>query len=287
MKVYFIYISVLLALFLSFIANGAFAQEKIIISVHDYMPYYNKDGKGLMDEVYKEIFHRVGVEASLKAFPIKRGLAYLFDNTVDAFSPGHIFMSPDMKKNAEWDTSFIVALSMFYYKPNFKKPIVFNTLDDLRGYKLAVLVNTSFIPLYKKHHIEYYEAQNPQRMLKMAKAGHVDFFVITILTGMILINQEYPDVAHDFDYFVFKKLPCSLAVSKGNPNYKKRMAQFQKGLNEIKADGTYIQLLEQYWGKGNIPKDVLFDDLTSFGVDHVDPKVFNKFPRNELGRIVH
>lgn len=278
--------SILLALAISFHSISVFAKEKITISVHDYMPYYDHEGNGLMVDVYKDAFNRVGVDVDIKVLPIKRALSYLFDNKVDAFSPGHIFMSPDMKENAEWENSFIVALVMFYYKPHLKKPIVFNSLDDLKGYKLAVLVNTSFIPLYKQHNIEYHESQSPQRMLKMAKAGHVDFFVITLLTGMILIHQDYPDESENFDYFVFKQLPCSLAVSKGNPDHKKRLSQFQKGLNEIKSDGTYIQHLEKYWGKGNVPKVVLFSDQESLGVDHIDPKVFNKYPRNDFGQIL-
>ena len=272
-------------IFISLNAISAFAKEKITIAVHDYLPYYGQDGNGLMVEVYKAAYDRFGVDAGIQVLPIKRALSYLFDNKVDAFSPGHIFMSSEMKENAEWEDAFIVALVMFYYKPNLKKPVVFNSLDDLKGYKLAVLVNTSFIPLYKKHNLEYYESQSPLRMLKMARAGHVDFFVITLLTGMILINQEYPEDAQDFDYFIFKRLPCSLAVSKGNPTHTKTLSQFRTSLKDMKSDGTYIQHLEQYWGKGNIPKVVLFSDLESLGVDHIDPSVFNKYPRNSWGKI--
>lgn len=286
MKVYSITVSILFGLTILFHSTDVFAEEKIIISVHDYLPYYNAQGEGLMTEVYKDAYGRFGVDVDIKVLPIKRGLSYLFENKVDAFSPGNIFMSDEMKNNAEWEESFIVALVLFYYKPHLKKPIVYKTLDDLKGYKMAVLVNTSLIPLYKKHNLEYYESESPQRMLKMAKAGHVDFFVITLLTGMTLINQGYPDEAGNFDYIIFKRLPCSLAVSKGNPNHKRIISQFRQSLNDMKSDGSYIQHLERYWGKGNIPKVVLFQDLEYLGVDHVDSSVFNKTPRNSWGRII-
>lgn len=286
MKPYSVITSILLALTFYFHAITVLAKEKIIISVHDYMPYYNAEGEGLMVEVYKDAFNRFGVDVDIQVLPIKRALSYLFENKVDAFSPGHIFMSEEMKNNAQWEDAFVVALVLFYYKPNLKKPFVYTALDDLKGYKLGVLVNTSLIPLYKEHNLEYYESQSPQRMLKMAKAGHVDFAVITLLTGMILIQQNYPDEVENFDYFVFKRLPCSFAVSKGNPNHTKTLSQFQKSLKDMKSDGTYIQHLERYWGKGNIPKVVLFEDLESLGLDHIDPAVFNQYPRNNWGRII-
>lgn len=274
------------ALAFSLNAVNVCAKDKITIAVHDYLPYYNQEGKGLMVDIYKAAYDRFGVDVGIKVFPIKRALSYLFDNKVDAFSPGHIFMSSEMKEKAEWEDAFIVALVMFYYKPHLKKPVVFNSLDDLKDYKLAVLVNTSFIPLYKKHHLEYYESQSPQRMIKMARAGHVDFVVITLLTGMILINQDFPEEYENFDYFVFKRLPCSLAVSTGNPSHKTTLSQFQTSLKDMKSDGTYIHYLEKYWGKGNIPKVVLFSDLESSGVDHIDPVIFNKYPRNSWGEII-
>lgn len=286
MKLFISIVIMPLILCVSVLSSYGFAQEKISIGAHDYPPYYNARAKGMMTDVYQAVFNRVGVDAVIRTFPIKRGIAYLFENKIDAFSPGHILLSPELKKKADWENSFIVAMVMIYYAPNLKGKFVYNSLEDLRGRRLAILVNSPYISLYKKHGIKIYEAQTPQMMIRMVKAGHVDFFVNTLLSGQMLIKTEFPDDANDFNYFVWNTLACSLAVNKANPDSQKWLGLFRQGLAQIKKDGTYIRIFERYWGKNNIPKAVLFPELVSFGVDHVNAQAFNQPLRNEWGRII-
>ncbi len=285
MKSFHMIATIFFALYTLITSSSVFAQEKISIAVHNYPPFYNAEAKGLMTEVYQAAFDKVGVDATIQTLPIKRGILYLFDNKVDAFSPGHILLSPKLKEKAEWENSFTVAMVMIYYKPNFKKELKYKTLSDLRGCKIASLVNSPYLELYKKHGLIVYSVETPQQMIKMIRSGHVDFFVNTLLSGLILIKKEFPNEWGNFDYFTWDKLPCSIAVNKENPGGKKWLGLFRKGLSQIKKDGTYIRLFEKYWGINNIPKVVLFSDLKSFGVDRVNANVFYKPSRNDWGQI--
>ena len=276
----------IVALYIMMAFSYLYAEEKVSIAVHNYPPFYNLNAKGLMAEVYEAAFQRVGINASVAAYPIKRGVSYLFDNKVDAFSPGHILLSDDLKKRAEWENSFVVVLVMTYYKPNLNKKIFFTSLSELKEYRIAILVNSPYIEEYKKHGLEVYPVGTPQQMMKMLKAGHVDLSVNALLAGLLVIKTEFPDECENFDYFAWDLLPCSLAVNKENPLGLKRLEQFRNGLEQIKNDGTYIHILEKYWGKNNIPKGALLRDLSYFGVDHVDPEAFYRPRRNEWGKIV-
>ena len=95
-KQLFSLISITLFLLIAF--NQAFAKDTITIAVHDYAPYYNSEGKGVLIDMYKAACGVAGLEAEFKVLPIKRGIGYLFQNKVDAFSPGHIFLSPGFVK---------------------------------------------------------------------------------------------------------------------------------------------------------------------------------------------
>lgn len=266
--------------------SALIAGEKITIAAHNYSPYYNQDAKGMMTEVYQAAFGRVGVDAVIEMYPIKRGLTFLFSHAVDAFSPGHILMDSEMKKKSEWVNSFIVAMVMIYHKPQHKQEFVFNSMEDLRGRRIACLVNSPYLELYRKHGVIVYQVQTPHQMIQMVRRGNVEFYVNTLLSGLVQIQTEFPDEAANFDYFIWNRLVCSLAVSKTNPNAQKWLALFREGLARIKDDGTYIRIHENYWGKNNIPKAVLFNDLESFGVDRTDTDIFHKSVRNSWGRIV-
>ena len=270
----------------AFALSSLYAQEAVSIAVHNYPPFYDLNARGLMTEVYEAAFNRVGVTVSATTYPVKRGVSYLFNNQVDAFSPGHILIPDDSKEQAVWENSFIVVLVMTYYKPKFKKQLSFTSLGELKGYRIAILVNSPYIEEYRKHKLTVFPVQTPQQMMKMLKAGHVDMSVNALLAGLLEIKKEFPEEWHNFDYFVWDLLPCSLAVNKKNPVGIKRLEQFRKGFEQIKKDGTYIRILENYWGKNNIPKGALFQDLSSFGVDHVNFDAFYKPERNRWGKII-
>jgi ABC-type amino acid transport substrate-binding protein len=266
--------------------SSLYAQETVNIAVHNYPPFYDLNAKGLMTEVYEAAFNRVGVNVSATTLPVKRGVTYLFNNKVDAFSPGHILIPDNSKAQVVWENSFIVVLVMTYYKPHLKKQLSFTSLAELKGYRIAILVNSPYIEEYKKHNLTVFPVQTPQQMMKMLKAGNVDMSVNALLAGLLEIKREFPDEWENFDYFVWDLLPCSLAVNKDNPMGLKRLDQFRNGFEQIKKDGTYVRILENYWGKNNIPKGALFKDLTSFGVDHVDFNTFYTPKRNSWGKII-
>lgn len=277
-------ISTLLLLTLP-VSVAAQESEKIIIAVHNYPPYYNQKGQGMMTEIYRAVFGRVGINAVIQTYPIKRGIAFLFENHVDAFSPGHILLTPEDQGKAVWENSFIVAMVMIYYKPHMKEPFHYSSLEDLRGKKVAGLVNSPYIEEYKKHGVILYPVETPQQMIRMVRRGYVDFYVNTLLSGLIQIKNEFPDEVENFDYFVWDQLECSLAFNRSGPKTDKYLTAFKKGLDQVKKDGTYIRLMEQYWGHGNVPKSVLFKDLHDQGTDRVDVKKFNFPARTEWGRI--
>lgn len=155
--------------------SSLYAQETVSIAVHNYPPFYNEEATGLMTEVYDAAFDRVGIKASITTYPIKRGISYLFENKVDAFSPGHIFFSEDLKKKAEWENSFVVVLVMTYYKPKLQKKLVFRSLSELKGYRIAILVNSPYFEEYKKYNLTVFPVQTPQQMMRMLKAEHFQF----------------------------------------------------------------------------------------------------------------
>jgi len=76
-----------------------------------------------------------------------------------------------------------------------------------------------------------------------------------------------------------------VAFNNANPNTKNLFTKFSKGFETIKQNGEYIRILETYWGKNNIQKEVLPKDMAQYGTDKVNLELFSQYAREPWGRI--
>ncbi len=281
-----IFLSILL--FLPF-SHHIYAQEigleKIVITTDYYPPYYNKSGAGLGGDIYRAAFAEVGIVVEFKAFPINRALKVFLDGTVDAHSPGDLFIHGDDREKINWTTSFKVVAGWVFYVPNQKR-IELNTLADLKGYRLGTTIHSPNIETYRQYELDIHNVQTPLKLVKMTKAGRFDFFETSHLTNLLLVKSLFPNEWHNFDFVPSMLLGASLAFVKDNVKSQQFKQLYDKGFDIIKQNGKYLQIHEAYWGENNVPKDVLPDELKQFGVEQVDVKLFHSFNRDENGKIL-
>lgn len=261
------------------------AEETITIAVHDYAPYYDHEAKGFLSKIYTEAFKNQGITAKYRVLPIERGVIYFFSNDVDAHSPGNIFFNPEQMKKADCVKTFKIMATWHYYKP-LQKPITFTTLDDMKPYRLGIILKSPYKPMYEKHGLNIFEVQRPAQLVKKVHEGRDHFFEATFFSGLVLIKKIYPDEWKAFDYISWDVSDGSLAFLKNNKRAQYFKKKFEKGFTLVKQNGTYIDILESYWGKGNIPRDLLPDDLKSFGTDTFDLNVFQSPDRTDYGAII-
>jgi len=274
-----------LALFVFFTCSSAMAKDVMTLAVHDYAPYYNNEGKGMMIDLYQAICDDAGIDVTFKVLPVKRAIEYLFQDKVDAFSPGHIFMTPEQVKQVSLVKTFSVVGIFMYYDPGKKKTVVYNSIADLKGKKLAVVVNSPWIPAYTAAGVAFEEIQTPELLVKMVRAGRVDFIETTLLAGMSLTNNLFKTEMQGFDFVINQAIECSVAFHTSNPKSMALMAKFNASFEKIKKNGTYIRIFESYWGKNNIQKETLPADLAAFGVQKASLEAFSKYKRNAWDKI--
>lgn len=259
--------------------------ETITVAVHDYAPYYNHEAKGFLSDIYTESFKSQGITVEYLVLPIERGVIYFFSNKVDAHSPGNIFFNPEQLKQADCVKTFKIMACWHYYKP-LQKRINFTSLDDMRGYRLGIIYKSPYAPLYRSHQLTIFEVQRPAQLVKKVQAGRDNFFEATLFSGLVMINSIFPKEWDLFDYIAWDVSDGSLAFLKNNTKAQRLKKIFEKGFNQVKQNGTYIEILERYWGKNNIPKDILPDDLMPFGTEHFSIKTFQQYKRTEYGEII-
>ncbi len=278
----------LLTLFISIcnhVVAQANTQETITIAIHDYPPFNDKAGGGLVADIYRAAFSEVDMAIEFRVYPIKRGIQELLSGRVDAHSPGHAFIQGDNEKKINWTPTFTVFVVWAFYKPNQKR-IQFTNLTDLRGYRLGVITNSAKLEHYIQHGLDIYPVQTPEKLIKMTKAKRFDYFETASLSSYLLVKNTFPDEWSNFDSIPWDSVQASLAFLKDDPKSQHNKQLFDKGFDAIKRNGKYMQILETYWGKNNVPKDVLLDDLKQFGVEKVNAKLFHSYKRDENGKII-
>lgn len=268
------FIATLLIIFT--VSTSAMARETIVIAAHDYAPYYDNQGKGMMVEMFESAGNAVDMDVEVRVLPIKRAIKELLENKVDAFSPGTVFMAPDQAEQCSNYNTFNVVTIFAYHDPGKTKKIVFNAIPDLKGYKVGLVVGSPLRPLFNQSGVPYTEAQSPQQLLKMLHAGRFDFVELTLLSGMLYLNKLYGDQMDDFGYVINFPATCWLSFHNGNARSASLKPKIIEGFEIIKKNGEYIRIAEKYWGKGNIQKEALPEDLAQFGAEKADLKVYSQ-----------
>ncbi|MBN2737598.1 MAG: transporter substrate-binding domain-containing protein [Spirochaetales bacterium] len=260
---------------------SSLSAEEIVKIVTFPSPYFlldkNEEIVGPYGEIYKAAFKAVNMDIEMIETPIKRGIELLFANQVDAHSPGSLFITGDLQKNILWESIGKLASAYVHYKPkkvNTDLPIIDQTerIGFFATEKMTLGVNKSnpILAYYEAANIKLVKVETMDQQVQLLSNLRVDYSVMDQWGAMVTIAKLYPKNIKDFGIIIVPAVDVSLAFSKGNPRGPELFKKFQEGLSKIKQNGTFMKIMEKYWGKGNVPKNVLTDDMARFGIENAD-----------------
>jgi polar amino acid transport system substrate-binding protein len=244
--------------------------DEIHIAVHRYYPYY-VDGVGISADLFRAAFATQGIQVVLHEFPIMRGISKMFNHEMDAFSPGTLFISRKKDQEQLHIVPYMTINVDWFYAGN-NSPL---TQQDFTGKILATPTSQDkpqayYVPFIKRG-MRYITVEQPERQVRLLMSGRVDFITLPRLSGLY---QLFNNGVEDFDAYGFASMmnpfAINMAFAKDNPRADILVPAFRQGLQIIIENGTYLTIHEKYWGKGNVPRSVLFESLQSYGVDKLD-----------------
>lgn len=248
----------------------AFADEQIVeFSSSETPPFWSENlpEDGMAGAMLHAISREIGVKSVIKYIPMERIRKKLTSNHVG--NP-EIFVG---QKFSAVVTIAIFRTAFFYYAPNQKKEIIYKGLDDIKGYTLGIirgtLENVSF--LHEKG-IKVEPSSSEIPLIKKLKYGRIDLCSMVKLTGIYTIEKIFPEDAENFVNFDIKGSvrPITIMIDNNYPGGKELGEKYSNGLKRIIASGTYNEILEKYYGRGNIPRD-WFMQLEKFRVSQSLP----------------
>ncbi len=235
------------------------AESVVKIGTFPYPPYHTEQG-GFLNDFYKAIFKSVGREVEFVFNPLRRSESHFIKGKVDIFS-SHVLIAKENIEKIDRMNILKFNPSIFYLKSQGS----FTSLAMLKDQVVGVIQNTPYAQLYEKNGLELNYLKDPLTLLKMTLLNRVKAFESTFLTGINYIKLE--NKLSEFDYFIFDVLDSGPAILKTHKNSDELKAIIDKGYRNIVENGQLIKILEKYWGKDNIPRSVLPNDLKHLGKD--------------------
>jgi polar amino acid transport system substrate-binding protein len=237
---------VALALVLVMVRPGV-AGKVISLAATEWPPYVSQQlaNNGFVSEIITQAFTRVGYSVELSFMPWKRALQKVEAGHYDAAYPA--YYSAERARIYALSQPFSAGPIGFYKRKD--RDISYQTLRDLQPYRIGVVrgyVNTSALDAVT--FLEKDIADNDEQNLRKLLKGRVDLIVIDKLTAQYLLHTAIPEGGR---YVEFLHPPLAekrihVLFSRQTKDFEKIRHDFDRGLQQILADGMMQQILEKH-----------------------------------------
>ena len=231
-------------------ATNAFG-EKLILATLNWEPFYgeNLPENGFFAALSREAFKRAGYDLKIEFMPWKRALELAkrgkYDGILGAYyndeRARYFYFTEPVSQNEE----------VFIQKKG--RGISYGNLDELKRYKVGSLLGSAQGKALLDLGFTVEDAPDEIMNLRKLDAGHIDLFVLGKQQLYFkLKNVETLKPLQDaFEVLdpPFKSFDLYCPITKKRADGEEIVKKFDAALKEMKADGTYDSILEQFGQK--------------------------------------
>lgn len=256
-------------LFLIMIAGTLSAQVKVMEFVtFPYPPFMGKSGvseDGLLIDLVKEALLTQNIQLKISYAPTKRAMATFLENEV----PAYIGLVDNFSQadRAIIDNIKLVPIRFmcFYLSKTFPNSFTFDTYQDLKSYSIGVMVGGLTEKIAIENKLNYDSAPDIDAVFKklILNRNQVGVAVDLSINNYIAEKGKASENLFSVHKKPFIVAQSSLLLNKKNPQYAVYSEKILSGLKAIAQNGTWLRVLELYYGKGNAPSEAL-QNLASY-----------------------
>jgi polar amino acid transport system substrate-binding protein len=223
------------------------AAETLRLGIGEWPPYFGQDLKhdGCFAYIVSEAFAAAGYRVEYTFMPWKRALAEVEAGTLDG--------SPGWKATGERRAQFLfsdpvmTSTSVFFHLKD--TPFAWAKIDDLVGRKIGVTAGYSygadFDAAATAGTLTVDTARDDVTALKMLLSRRLDLVVMNRDVGLDILHRMLDPAAAamiDYDRRPIDSEPSYLAVARSNPRAATLIADFNRGLATLRAQGVLDQV---------------------------------------------
>ncbi len=232
--------------------DGVSGDNIVVMTTGEWEPFTSDamEGKGFFCELVTAAFNEAGYEAEYEFHAWERAELMAEDGDVFAAIPysytesrAEIFLFSD---------EVAIAGSKFFYKTGGNVDgagIDYKSLDDVQDFKIGGIQGYFYQEAFDAHGgLDVEWVANEESAVRMLQEGRVDLVLSNEIMMWALIGNLYPDNIGEFETIenYYSKDELYVMASKTYPDSEQLLADFNAGLNQIRADGTYDRILEKY-----------------------------------------
>ncbi len=213
----------------------------------EWEPYVgnNLTNKGPLAELVTMAFEKGGYAASVNTHTWADAMAGVKSADHDAA----ICVWFSKARNKEFRFSVPIIMNRVSFLKRRTDSISWDRLDDLQSYRFAKLRDGVISKKFDNaEFLQIREMDQQIDAIRLLVAGKVDMVAGDEGESLSLIQRYLPEQAAKLD-FVDRSVASNsvhVMVSRTHPNGKALISAFNKGIAEMRADGSYLALLERH-----------------------------------------
>ncbi|MCX4026699.1 transporter substrate-binding domain-containing protein [Endozoicomonas sp. SM1973] len=224
------------------------AQSKeISLAYGEYPPYYGKNllNGGVITEIVTKAFKQVN-------YKIKIELVVSWARRLEMAKEGKfdgIYSAWYRKEREEFFvfSNPLPANEIGFYKRK-ADDIRFKHLEDLKPYKIGVIVGYSNAPRFDKANLKTYPVVKERANIGKLILNRIDLVLIDKGVGRYILKNQFPE---SFDKIEWLNPPIEtvnqhLIISKKVKEYERKITDFNKGLEAITKNGELMKIMKKH-----------------------------------------
>lgn len=204
--------------------------------------------QSFLTELFSEIGREMGGTFEFEFLPWKR--IELAVASREAWGGMPFVSTPEREKKFFFsDVLYERQTRFFYYSPDGKpKDIHFNTLSDLKGYRIGAVRGYYYEKVLEEAGIQAEYVPNEELNWRKLRIGRVDLVIAPEYNGVYLLRTLFPQDADKFFALpgALDRVGTHLIASKEYPDARKLLDSFNAALKTIKENGVYQRVVDKY-----------------------------------------
>lgn len=235
-------------------------RKTIRIATVEYPPSFRKNGTGVAADMLTELLDKMGYDIAIELYPLGRAI-----NMVNRGEIASVFLFPQTDPEVTVSIPIYYSSTVFVYKKSrFPDGVTFNTLSELRDYKIGALTNSewSIKLLQEGAGLKLDFAPGNDMNMKKLYAERIDLLPLSHTIALSLIESVFPDKKEEFGMTKpFGITSVCLIFSKKYHGNQNVIDDVKKKLANIDMRDILQKHFGKYFQKGIIPPYMLTGEI--------------------------
>lgn len=211
---------------------------------------------GILVELVQAAFASQGVSTTINYLPVKRAIEQITSNESLAYIGVKNTFAADVQPHIQEYPFFVSRFLLFYRKDRFPQGFSYQQLSDLKDYQIGVLAGGTTHVVGKENNLNIDPADALDLVFKKLDGGRDDLGVASEFSIELMLRDLFKDRAADYAIYQdapFHQINSVLLLNDRHPDFAYYEPKLKAGMKAIASNGQWQQILEQFYGAGNIP----------------------------------